>query len=278
MSGFSFNSPLYVALLGADTMTAPPPPAGDPSLAAANLFISEAAITDPGQQSAIRALTSSLFSSGIWPKLRALWPMVGVTIRAHSRNLKDPYDTDAAHRLTFPNGATFGPLGTDFNGTNQYANTHLIVDNISNAGLAYYHTEPATTYNDVCMGSYPGGSGSDFYMQIYNGGSNSVFTAGGNTYAIFATGPIGLLQGNSDGGVQLYRNGALLAAQGGGFMNSTILPVAIGGMMNGSEGNVTNFVNANCALASINFAFTAADVTAFYNMVQQYQTALGRAV
>ncbi|MDQ1085641.1 SGNH/GDSL hydrolase family protein [Siphonobacter sp. SORGH_AS_1065] len=68
-------------------------------------------------------LIKRLKINNLWNDLKALWVGAGYTRRF---NVKNPQDTDAAYRLTFPNGV--GNSGVDdamyFSG-NRYANTHL---------------------------------------------------------------------------------------------------------------------------------------------------------
>lgn len=202
--------------------------------------------------------------------------MVGATQRAHSRNLKDPYDTDAAHRLTFPNGASFTATGTDFDGVSQFGDTHLSVPNIGDAALMYYSTEPSTAANDVSIGSFNAG-GREIYLQIKNGSGSSVYTAGGNSYVLGPEHTNGLITGASlNGVVSLYRNAVLVATAGGGYTTDGLDSLYLGALH--YLGGTSNLGNANCATAAVWLGLSDAEVAAIYTIIQQFQQALGRAV
>jgi len=95
----------------------------------ANAYFLAAGITD---QTIIDDLTPrfvSLKSSGLWDKILAWYPFKGGTASSNKYNAKDPRDLDAAFRLTFFGGWVHSAGGSLPNGTNAYANTHLIPDN-----------------------------------------------------------------------------------------------------------------------------------------------------
>lgn len=90
----------------------------------AEAFI-DAAVLSSGQSNSVRTLVSSLKSSNIWSKLKAIYPFVGGNANAHKRNLKDPRDLDAAYRLTFYGGWSHWASGPQGNGYDTYADTYL---------------------------------------------------------------------------------------------------------------------------------------------------------
>ncbi len=92
----------------------------------AQAFITEAAITDPTQQSAINNLVVNLKGYSLWTPIKALYPFVGGTASQHKFNLKNPLDTDAAFRLVFNGGWTHSSTGALPNGTNGWADTKLV--------------------------------------------------------------------------------------------------------------------------------------------------------
>ena len=113
-------------------------PSTDPD---ADAFIIAANITNPTQQSAIYTLVSSLKSSGVWTKMKAIYPMVGGTASSHKFNLKDPRDLNAAYRLTFTAGWVHSSTGALPNGSSDYSNTFL------NASIMTANSEHLSNYS-----------------------------------------------------------------------------------------------------------------------------------
>jgi len=100
----------------------PKGPSFDPD---AQLFITNAAITEPVQQNAVNNLVINLKNYGIWSKMKALYPFVGGTSTQHKYNLRNPLDTDAAFRLVFNGGITHSANGIQGNAINGYYQTFL---------------------------------------------------------------------------------------------------------------------------------------------------------
>jgi hypothetical protein len=72
------------------------------------------------EQVAILTLVSNLKDDGIWDKMKAIYPMVGASSAACSRNLKSDNFNG-----TFNGGWTFSSTGVTPNGTNAYLDTNL---------------------------------------------------------------------------------------------------------------------------------------------------------
>ena len=107
----------------------------------AQLFITNAAITDPTQQNAINGLVTSLKGYGVWTKMKALYPFVGGTASQHKFNLKNPLDTNAAYRLTFSGGWTHNSNGISGNAINTTSSTFLVANSVltaANGSLSVY--------------------------------------------------------------------------------------------------------------------------------------------
>jgi hypothetical protein len=88
-------------------------------------FLAAAGITDPTITSAINTLVIDMKDEGLWTKMIAIYPFVGGTATTHKFNLKDPRDLDAAYRLAFSGGITHSSTGIVGNGTNGYYDTFI---------------------------------------------------------------------------------------------------------------------------------------------------------
>jgi len=115
-----------------------PPAAPIPLDPDAVAFLAAAGITDPTIESAINTLVVDLKAASLWTEMEIIYPYVGGTSTTCKWNLKNPLDTDAAYRMTFPNGGTFSSNGFNTNGTSHYGNTNMIGTAIG-AGTNDFH-------------------------------------------------------------------------------------------------------------------------------------------
>ena len=81
----------------------------------AQAFIDAVATLTTPQEVALNDLVVSLKADGLWSKLAVIYPFIGGTASAHKFNLKNPVDSDAAHRMVFYTGGT-GSVTHDSNG------------------------------------------------------------------------------------------------------------------------------------------------------------------
>ena len=92
-------------------------------------------------------IIKSMKAIGTWDLCNAVYGFVGGTAASHKFNWKNPIDTDAAFRLTYPNGNTHNSLGMQGDGTNQFANTFINPSvSLSNTSthLSFYSNTIAT--------------------------------------------------------------------------------------------------------------------------------------
>ncbi len=85
-------------------------------------------------KNAYNAFVIGLKEDGLYEKFegKAIWPLAGSTLSTQKWNSVIPLDNDASYRLTFPNSATPSADGLSFNGTNQYARTHMGANELPN--------------------------------------------------------------------------------------------------------------------------------------------------
>jgi len=87
-------------------------------------------------------------ADGVWTKLTAFYPLLGVNYTSAKFNIINPLDTDAAYRLEEGVACTYSGLGVTFNGTTNYLKTKIIpsvvATNKNFAGGAYVMTTPET--------------------------------------------------------------------------------------------------------------------------------------
>lgn len=252
----------------------------------AQKFILAADLSRFADKVAINHLVTRFKSNGLWTLFNAIYPMVGGNSWSCSFNLKNPIHSDGAFRLTFTANPLISYNGVDWDGTTQYANTHLFANTLSGSSnhLSYYSRENTQLASDLDMGVNSGaaimtlccGRSSDNLLFYEQGGwyanvasaaiSRAGFFVGTRTIA-GATNPI------------LYRNGVsiqtAITADG-----TSATPPALEFILGAQNSNGTPTVKTNrqCAFASIGSGFTAAQAFVFNQIVQQFQIILNRAV
>lgn len=252
-------------------------------------FILTAQLTNLTHQLAINNLITSLKNNGLWDKFYAIYPFIGGTASTHKWNLKDPRDLDSAYRVSFLGGGWIhNNDGITPNGSSSYANTFIRPSTTFNTTdfnhLSYYSKTDSAIAFEYAMGSVTTGF-SNHSMIIRRDTNLTLFSSDYNTGVSFrsASGTntngqgfyIGTQQGTS---TKLYRNTTLLANNSAATAN--LAPptdyISLGGI--NINGTTQNFTNKTSAFASIGKKLSDLEVTTFYNIVQAYQTTLGRQV
>lgn len=241
----------------------------------ASAFITAAGLTDATQKSAINTLVKDMKASGLWTKMKAVYPMVGGTATSMKFNLKDPRDLDAAFRLTWSGGWTYSATGAQPNGTNGWANTNLNpvgLINGTNSHMSYY----SRTNND------------GLYADLGHGGAMELLTRLGNVYyadypdstrAITANASsLGnfIISNTSAGGKKVFKNASTL-------ISSSFVNVNFSGVYTVVIANYNNLVparysNRQFSFVTIGDGLTDAEAAILYQLTQQYQTDLSRQV
>ena len=236
-------------------------------------FIDSAGISDSIRKAAINNFVKQLKDSSLWTGFMAIYPMAGGNANTTKWNLKDPRDLDVAYRLTFYGTPVYASTGVLFSTTSDYANTHL-TDNImagyNNNSIAYYSRTQNTIsgYDMGCsdtkkpwneFGIYQASDNTEFFG----------FHAAGISPAI-TKGLFILSSTASD--VKRYDNGIVTDSKGSAPTSTfTNLPILIG-----SASGAPSVGQRECALAAIGNGLTDAQSLTFYNIVQNFETALGR--
>jgi hypothetical protein len=228
---------------------------------------------------AVNNMVQALVSNGIWTKLVAIYPIIGTTATAHKFNLKDPRDADAAYRLSFLGGGwTHTANGATPNGTTSYANTFYALNSLTSGHLSVYsRSNTDGLFQDI--------GSSNIGVSIYNGIvaklTNLYFGGINQTANLSATvaNSTGLFLTSRTSNVQLnlYKQGILVASSS--ILNSTSANgnnLFIGAL--NTAGTPTRFSNRQYSLASFGDGLTQIESIQFYNIVQAFQTKLGRQV
>lgn len=221
-------------------------------------FVTAAGITDSTQKSALDYLVTELKNEGMWGKISALYPLVGGTAFTHKFNLKDPLDSDSSYRLVF-NGTTHTSNGFQSGSVNTFC---ILTPNNSSYTI---YSRTSGIGSDIILT----GMGSTRVYLRYDGSWFSSFMRNDYFYSTYSVADsLGIYTENSSGSNSSF------------FKNGTLL-------FNGSNGNGLTVVNSalqvtptntNVAFLCFGTALTNSESVTLSNIVQQFQTILGRNV
>ncbi len=253
----------------------------------AQLFITNAAITEPVQQNAVNNLVLSLKSYGVWSKMKALYPFVGGTAAQHKFNLRNPIDSDSAFRLVFNGGWVHSSTGALPNGVNSWANTFLKPSlNLTNNN---YHVSHYSRTQQINTNAVDVGVLLEPIMiavdQYYSAVSAKAFVAGDYISTVILqnnTNTKGLLVGSRTSNVnaKMFFNGT----QSGATLtvnNTNALPTGnfyISALNHINIGGAIDFSAKETAFSSIGDGLTDTEAANYYTAIQAFQTTLGRQV
>ncbi len=239
----------------------------------AKKFIDSSGIIDSAEKAGINDFVKELKNASLWDKFMAIYPMVGGTANKAMWNLKDPRNSDAAYRLTFTGSPIFATSGVLFPTISDYADTHLADDGMggaTDAAISYY-SRTQNTVSGYDMGCTDGAIPYNELSIYSNSADKSEWF--GFSQDILSPNTTGLFMLSSSATeVTRYRNGVVVSMKGSAPQNSyTSLTILIG------VSRVTMHPGQKeCALATIGDGLTDAQALTFYNIVQKFETTLGR--
>jgi hypothetical protein len=248
----------------------------------AQAFLTAAAITDPTISGAINTLVVQIKSAGIWPKMKAIYPLVGGTASTHKWNLKDPRDLNAAYRLQFFGGVTHNSNGITGNQTNAYANTFLIDNTLSNTSkhISIYLRNILNDPSGSPMGIIESTSvnSNRFYMNFSNqdysalGINQQARTILGNQKGFFT------MSKTTSGQFDYYRPGTSpLNVTGTNYSNNSYPYFILASNDSAGLGNI-DYSLANIAFATIGDGLSNTEEANFRTAVIAFQNTLSRQV
>jgi hypothetical protein len=226
---------------------------------------------------ATRTLFTSLVSNNLWESVSVMYPMLGGVSASCKFNAKNPLDTNGSFRLTFNGGWTFNASGATSNGTNAFANTFFSSStlNLNSQHMSVYMSNNSSSATGKCFigsnalrANYIGHDGTpQFYFGIGGSGANAV-SGGINTQ--------GLIIGASSGTTNetLFRNGTLLQTNNTIARTAVTPSIYIGAMNN--NGSTIQYYGNEFSFATIGSGLTQSQVTTLTNIINTFQTTLGR--
>ena len=245
-------------------------------------FIAATGITASDQQSAINQLSYDLVNTGLMDKMVAIYPFVGGNATAHSFNLKDPRDANAAFRLTFSGGMTHSSTGIQFGGVNGYAITYVNgLSNLPQTNMhlsAYSRTVTVGTQYEISLDNNSGQfqqlrPGSNFFS------GNGTTNQGGTLFTTNVTAQGYWVGSKTNTSTRFgFRNGVLNSAVTT-ITDATLSPnlqFFIGAR--NSNGTPSTYSAKELAFVTIGLGLSQAECATLSTIVATFQTTLGRNV
>ena len=236
-------------------------------------FATETGIVDATILNALNTLDQGLIDNSLDSKMIALYPFVGGTASTHKYNFFDPRDLDVAFRLNFHGGWTHSATGIQGNGST-YANTFLIPStslSLNNTHASIYsRTNNTRNTFDILDPEFKLLIGLNFSGTEYMRVNQLTYSTKAATNSL----GLGLINREISTTEKLYRDGTLTltSARNSTSLSSSTLRIG------GQSGAGVLYTNREYAFASIGQGMTDAQVTTFYNLVQDFQTSLSRQV
>lgn len=247
-------------------------------------FINATGITDTTIISALQYLVPELKNNGLWVRLKAIYPIVGVTAFTHSFNLKDSRNLDSAFRLEINGGWTHSVNGMLPNGSNAFAQTFLVPS--TELGVADGHLYFYSRTNSNAGSSYDMGAADDAgvvtkttaLITRYNTDTAyGMYGNGSHAGSITSTDSRGgfMVNRNDSTNTTFWKNGSKIKTTEESVVLTT-QQIYIGAI---NAGGGPNFLsNKECSFSSIGGGFSDSEALIYHNIIQTFQTMLGRQV
>ena len=228
------------------------------------------------EKTAINTLVLSLKANSLWTRMYAIYPMVGASAASCAQNL-----VSSSYTGTFSGGITYASTGVTPNGTNAYMNTNLNGLSVLNKSNIHYAIYPRTnTSVGADIGITDNNTGSfEIYARHPNG--NTYYENGSVPLFVAVANSLGLYIGSTiaNNNHNLYKNGSSIissvAVNNINFFNGNIYLFA---MLNIQGGVPLLYTNREQAYSSIGLGLSSAQASAYYTIIQTFQTSLSRQV
>lgn len=207
-----------------------------------------------------------------------LKPYVGGTAVTHSYNLINT----ALYQSTFAGGVTHNANGVTYNGTNGYQNQNFnpLSVGINKNSFAYSFYSGTATLTGAAprpFGINGFASASAFWVYTSAGVQFVAWDPSNRAVGSNFTG-LTTFQRINNTTKNEYKNGAILNTHA---VNSDALNLPNSSFFEGASnqsGTPAGYAGYNCRLTSISLSRSASEEQTFYNIIQTFQTTLGRQV
>jgi hypothetical protein len=240
-------------------------------------FINTASITDSTEQNALIQLVIDLKNNNLWDKMDVIYPFVGGTSTSNSYNLKNTNQ----NRITWHGGVTHSTNGITGDGSNGYGDTkYSIPSPQTDVHLSVYiKNNIIADTNKQPYGAYkPGTTDSLIGFRLIESPSSSTVFLSSLPYSFIETNTQNFYSQNRNGSLlSVYKNGTLLNSSSVTTRDDNTLSI----YLLGANYNNTSLLEPgayNIAIFTAGKSLSFSKQLALYNIIQTFQTSLGRQV
>jgi hypothetical protein len=247
----------------------------------AQAFFTATGITNPTQMNAVNQLVLSLKSNSLWNKCIAIYPYVGGTATTHKFNLKNPLDTNAAFRILWIGGVTHTSNGIVGNGTNGYGETYIqpSTNLLLNSTHISFWSKTNSQNATAEMGIQDGLLNAALRVITRNASNLTQYQVNDNASTIVSsvTDSSGFYCASrtASNSRKLYKNGTAIQTATTASTTRTTATIPVLGQKNFNN-TMMSYLAKNHSFASVGTGLSDAEALAFYNIVNTFNTALGR--
>lgn len=249
----------------------------------AQAFFTASGVTDLTQKSAVNQLVLDLKSNSLWSKIKALYPIVGGNATTHSYNLVNT----SLFQLSFSSGWTHSSTG--MLPSVSYANTNLIPNSVLSSSSNHFGIY---SRSNLVGGNYASSgcseTGSALQLSLRRFDSLAYYSVPNDSspnntaLASAQTNSAGLYLGSrrSTTDIVLYRNSTNIASNTNTMVGSVLpsYPIFLSAINTIGTPNGATYDNKEIAFCTIGDGLTNTDLTNYYNIINTFQTSLGRNV
>ncbi len=232
-------------------------------------FLTATGITDSTIQGAICTLVTDLKTAGLWSKSKAIYPIVGGTMESHRFNLIDPtlYKTGTNAYTHSSTGMLEGNYGMTLMAMNVFTKDNLALGAYCRSNIL---NSNATFFNNTSYLQYFIRLSNLFLIDLgnFNGSVPQRITFSNSSSLGFF-----LNSHNPSFQNQIYINGVLKKTQA-----SSEVSYSMGGTISFNGKRQTAGAYREYAFITLTEALTPTENTDLYNIIQAFQTTLGRQV
>jgi len=247
----------------------------------AQAFFTATGITNPTQMNAVNQLVLSLKSNSLWTKFIALYPYVGGTATTHKFNLKNPLDTNAAFRIVWNGGVTHNSNGIIGNGTNGYGETYIqpSTNLILNSTHISFWSKTNSQNATAEMGIQDTSLNAGLRVITRNASNQTQYQVNDNASTIVSsvTDSSGFYCASrtASNSRKLYKNGTAIQTATTASTTRTTATIPVLGQKNFNN-TMMSYLAKTFSFASVGEGLNDNEALNFYNIVNTYNTALGR--
>lgn len=247
----------------------------------AQAFFTASGLSDPGQKNAVNQLVVSLKSNNLWTKMYALYPFVGGTGSLHKWNLKNPLDTNGAFRIIWNGGVTHTSNGIVGNGTNGYGETYIqpSTNLLLNSTHISFWSKTNSQNATAEMGIQDTLLNAGLRVITRNASNQTQYQVNDNASTIVSsvTDSSGFYCASrtASNSRKLYKNGTAIQTATSASTTRTIATIPVLGQKNFNN-TMMSYLAKTFSFASVGEGLNDTEALNFYNIVNTYNTALGR--